>query len=508
MIVRRAVIGAIGRDQLERAGRMDESLAGQDAGSAGRDSQAALPLVLDVDGTLLATDLLDESFWAALGRDGPGTLAAVLRALPDRARLKRALAGRAALRFDLLPVREEVLALARQAAAEGRPVVLASAADEGLVRALAEALGLEARVMASDGRRNLKGPAKAAALIAEFGEGGFDYAGDSAADLPVWRAARRAIVVGNRAAARRLRAEGREVVELGRRWRLRDLVRALRPHQWVKNVLLFLPLLAAQLFALGPWLMALAGAVAFSFGASAIYIVNDLLDLEADRRHPTKRNRPFAAGRVPIRVGMVTAGALALVALGIGAAIGPAFLGVLVFYMVLSLAYSLRLKRARWVDVATLATLYTLRAVAGAVAAEVPASGWLIAFIWPIFLTLGCVKRLTELTRASGAERLPGRGYGRGDRDDLLNMAGLGTVAALSVFLLYSFSDAAAALYPHRWLLWAAMVPMAGWLIRMIWLGWAGRQDYDPILFAMRDRYGISLLLFTLTLMLHAADRL
>ena len=196
---------------------------------------------------------------------------------------------------------------------------------------------------------------------------------------------------------------------------------------------------------------------------------------------------------------------LGLLALGMGAYLGPWFLLVVAFYMALSLAYSLKLKRMRWVDIFTLAALYTLRVVAGAAASKVDASVFMLIFIFPIFVTLGCVKRLTELTLATSDERLPGRGYGRPDRSDLLNVAGLGMVGAMVIFFLYSFSAQAQALYPTQWLLWVALIPIGAWLFRMIRLGWWGKQDYDPIVFALRDKRGIGLLLITLSLMFYAA---
>ncbi|MEZ5686525.1 MAG: UbiA family prenyltransferase [Paracoccaceae bacterium] len=469
------------------------------------DAQQARPLVLDVDGTLLRTDLLFEGFWAGLAKAPRATLGAALTHLGDRAALKAEIARISGLRLDLMPVTPSVARLIDEAKAEGREVILASASDEAQVRALAEQQGLSHRVFASDGHTNLKAGAKARALVAEFGEGGFDYAGDSAADRAVWPHAHTAYVVGDAKAAADLSAAGQPVVELDGGWTLRRLIKALRPHQWVKNVLLLLPLIASHRFDLATLVPILLGIVAFSAAASSIYIVNDLLDLEADRRHPTKFKRPFASGDVPIPVGMAAFVALATLALGLGAALNPGFFGVVLFYMFLSLAYSLKLKRMRWVDIATLASLYTIRVVAGAAAGQVDVSIYMLIFIFPVFIALGCVKRLTELTLATGDERLPGRGYGRADRGDLLNVAGIGVVGALVIFFLYSVSDQGRVLYPDTWLLWLAMVPMGWWLIRMVALGWFGKQDYDPIVFALKDKLGLGILMITLSLMFWAA---
>ncbi|MGR3542003.1 MAG: UbiA family prenyltransferase [Hasllibacter sp.] len=464
------------------------------------------PLVLDVDGTLLRTDMLFENLWTGLGRDAWGTVRAVLPRLHDPAALKHALAWQAAPRTEMMPVNAEVLALATAAQATGREVILASASNDVLVEDLARTHGLTGAHLSSDAAVNLKGAAKAAALVERYGAGGFDYAGDSKADRVVWEAAATCILVGRpHEEAEELRAEGHEVIEIAAPSQRAALIRALRPHQWVKNVLLLLPLIAAHAFALAPVLQVLLGIAAFSAAASCIYIVNDLLDLDADRRHATKRRRPFAAGTLSIPVGMASCFALGGFALGTGLVLGGAFALTLAVYMALSLAYSLRLKRMRWVDVAVLATLYTLRVVAGAAAGGIPATITMLVFAWPVFLSLGCVKRMTELAKAKTDARLPGRGYARADMGDLHTVAWLGAAGALVIYFLYGFSAQAVALYPDRWLLWAALVPLALWLHRMIRLGAAGRMDYDPIVFAMRDRIGLALVMLTITVMFWAA---
>jgi 4-hydroxybenzoate polyprenyltransferase/phosphoserine phosphatase len=466
----------------------------------------AKPLVLDVDGTFLKTDMLLETFWHALGRRPIKCLAICFRNFGNRALLKQELATIAPLRTDLLPVNPQIADLAARSIDLGRDVIFASGSDQTLVTQLAHDHGFSDKVFASDGEVNLTGSRKANALVAAFGKGGFDYAGDNAVDRPIWQVAENAILVGNhRQIAAELAAKGRNVEEFGGSWRFRDLLRAMRPHQWVKNILLFLPLIAAHRIETAGVLIVLAAAVAYSLAASSIYIVNDLLDLEADRLHATKKNRPFASGAVPILVGMLASVLLGGFALGLAYVISLPMLGIVALYMSLSLAYSLKLKRMRWVDIATLAALYTLRVIAGAVAAKVLASGFLVAFIFPAFITLGCVKRLTELALATNDDKLPGRGYGRLDRSDLLNVAGLGTFGSLLVFFLYSFTNAATALYANIWILWLTLIPIGGWLLRMIVLGWQGKQDYDPIVFAMRDKYGLAIIAVILAFLFTAS---
>jgi len=460
------------------------------------------PLVLDVDGTFLKTDILYECFWGALGKDPLAACKAAFQNFHKPARLKRELARIAELNISLLPVNSEVKEFSDREKAGGRDVIFVSASDQELVSSLADEYDYSNASRGSDGQKNLKGAEKAAFLTETYGEQGFDYAGDHAADRIVWTHADKALVIGQ--IDPNARAD-QEVVRFSGGWTFGNLVRALRPHQWVKNILLFLPVLAAHDFTLTNLVLLLAGMVAFSAAASSIYIVNDLLDLEADRQHVKKRYRPFAAGNVPIAVGMAAFAVLAFVALAVATLLGAGFLFTILVYMGLSLAYSLQMKRMRWVDIAALTSLYTLRVVAGAAATGVEASLYMMVFIFPVFITLGCVKRMTELALAESDARLPGRGYGRADMGDLVNVSGLGMVFALLIFFLYTRSDQAELLYPTQWLLWVAMLPMTAWLLRMIRLGYHGKQDHDPIVFALKDKRGIGFLLITVSLIFYAA---
>lgn len=458
------------------------------------------PLVLDVDGTLLRTDMLLEGIWKGFGVDPVATLRS-LTLIGDRAAFKAEVARIAPLRIDLLPVNGDIAAMAVEARDAGREVAIASASDISLVQPLADHYGIE-RVFASHNGVNLKGTAKAEALVVAYGEQGFDYAGNDKTDRKIWDHADQAIVVGSAGGG----AKGLpRVTRVSGGWSPRAVLKAMRPHQWVKNVLLFLPMIAAHAFFLDTFLAVVLGIISFSVAASSIYIVNDLLDIEADRLHVKKCNRPFAAGTVPIPIGMVICIGLGMIALSVAFSLSWPLFGVVALYMVLSLAYSLQLKRMRWIDIATLATLYTLRVVAGAAASGVDASVFILIFIFPVFITLGCVKRMTELALAKDDNTLPGRGYARRDMGDLLNMSALGMVGALVIFFLYSYSDQALSLYPDQWLMWLALIPIAAWLYRMVRLGYMGQMDYDPIVFAMTDIRGIGYLLITLSLLFYAA---
>jgi len=450
-----------------------------------------LPLAVDVDGSLLKTDLLLESFWAALGRHPLACLLVVFRYLLNRPMLKKQLAELAKLNVSLLPLQEDVVAVIRAAKGE---VVLASGSDSSLVEELSDRLCLKSAPLASDGRVNLTGDRKAEALVARFGVGQYCYIGNSSADIPAWLASGGGYVVGARAGfARKVADLSPDIRPLGAPMKLRALIKALRPHQWVKNILLLLPLLAAHRADAAGFLLAGLGIALFSLAASSIYIVNDLMDLEADRKHETKCKRPFASGEASLLAGMGASASLGLVALAGAALLSWQMAAIIALYMVLSLSYSMGLKRLRWVDITMLAALYTLRVVAGSVAVGVAMSGWLGAFIFPIFLALGGVKRLIELGKARDEAALPGRGYARRDRADLRNIAITASVGSLVVYTLYTYSEIAATLYDTLWMIRFAAIPVALWLARMITLGWQGRMDYDPIVFALRDPIGLAL---------------
>ncbi|MHA1128456.1 MAG: UbiA family prenyltransferase [Alphaproteobacteria bacterium] len=463
------------------------------------------PLIVDIDGSLLRTYLLMENFWRALGIDFFATLWIAFTSFWKPAKLKRKLAQLIELKIALMPVNDEVLQFCRDSENSGRTVILASGSDQILVDALALHLGIAGAHMGSDGVHSLTGRKKAKRLVAEYGEDGFDYIGNEARDIKVWKHARNIIVVSpSKSLASTVEKLGKPVQTIGEHWSFTDLLHGIRPYQWVKNLLLLLPVIAAHKTGAEQLLPVAIAMASFSAGASAIYIVNDLLDLEADRLHPKKKLRPFAAGTVPLRVAMIASIGLGLIALGLGFILGWGFLGVVSLYMATSLAYSLRLKRMRWVDIFTLAWLYTLRVLAGVVAAGVLMSGWLVIFVFAAFLSLGGVKRMTELAKANTKERLPGRGYAIADMGDLLNVSGIGAFSAIAIFLAYTFSPSASGLYSNLWELRLASVPIAIWLIRMIRLGWQGKQDYDPIVFASRDKWGLGLALIGLALLLHA----
>ena len=456
---------------------------------------APLPLCVDLDGTLVRTDMLHETTLQLL-KASPLDLARLPGWLKQgKASLKHRIAQRLSLDVAHLPYRAEVLALIDEARAHGRPVVLATAAAPQIAQAVADHLGVFDQVISSDDRTNLSAHRKAERLVAAFGEGGFDYVGNGRADLPVWRKARCAIVVSRSA---RLHARA---VEQGRTVQrvsdpdagLGPWLRCLRPHQWLKNLLVFLPMITAQKIgdpaALGA---ALLGFVAFSLAASFGYLVNDLLDLGADRRHVRKRKRPFAAGELPIAGGVALALALLAGALAIAAVLPALFAPVLIVYLVLTLAYSLRLKRQVVVDVILLAGLYTLRIIAGAVATAIVPSFWLLAFSMFIFLSLALVKRYSELQLATDQKAvLAGRGYMSADLPVLMALGTGSGLMAVMVLALYIDSPTVGARYGEPVWMWLVPPVMLYWVTRLWMKTHRGEVHDDPVVFAARDRQSL-----------------
>jgi 4-hydroxybenzoate polyprenyltransferase len=452
-----------------------------------------VPLIVDLDGTLIHTDMLHESA-LRVARDRPLDVPRFVGWLVQgKAVLKSQLASRSSFDAALLPYNETLLAWLKEQRAAGRHLVLCTASDRSIANAVAHHLGVFDEVLASDGSINLAGDRKAEALAQRYGDGGFDYVGNSGADLKVWRRARKAIVVNG---ARGLAGKAAALCGVEREfpapqrgfkaWR-----KVLRVHQWLKNLLLFIPLMAAhQLGDIHGWLTLVLAFVSFSLCASTVYIANDLLDLESDRAHPRKRLRPFASGTVPAWQGVALAPVLLVVSLALGAAVGPGFLSWLLFYFALTCAYSWGLKRVMLLDCITLAMLYTLRITAGAAALTMALSFWLLAFSVFLFLSLAFVKRYAELQvqALSGKQKVHGRGYYTTDEPLVQTMGVCAGYASAVVLALYLNSDVVQVLYAWPEAVWGAVPVLLFW-VSWIWMqAHRGHMHDDPLVFAVKDR--------------------
>lgn len=451
----------------------------------------ALPLCVDLDGTLIRSDLLVESALLLFARNPLTLFNMLFWLLCGKAYLKQQIALRVDLDAAHLPYHHEVLEWVREQQAS-RPTILCTASDWRLAEKVALHVGGFAKLLASDGKLNLSGHRKAQMLVEQYGERGFDYAGNTSVDLEVWRHARAAIVVESSTRLSTLAARETRVARtfLTTRPSLRLWVKALRMHQWVKNILVALPLLAAHRI-LDPH-AAMAVTLAFiGFGccASSVYLTNDLLDLASDRQHPRKRHRPFAAGHLPLLAGPFVAGMLLLAGFVLAWFITPSFLLVLLAYYVLTTAYSLRLKRVMMLDVIVLAMLYTTRILAGASAIHAPPSFWLLAFSMFLFLSLAMVKRYIELLSAQKAGKIKasGRGYGVDDIPLIQSLGSSSGYLAVLVLALYIDSTASEALYRHPHYLWMLCPLLLYWISRTWAIAHRGLMHDDPVVFAIKD---------------------
>ncbi|MEW9855770.1 UbiA family prenyltransferase [Novosphingobium sp. M1R2S20] len=451
-------------------------------------------LAVDLDGTLLRSNMLHETFWSAWGADWRVPFLAAARLRHGKAQLKALLTERASVDFSVLPYDAEVLAYIRRWREDGGRVALVTASDQRLADGVARHLGLFDDVFGSDGTRNLKGRAKAEFLVDRYGAGSYAYVGDTHADDEVWRHSGHAVV---KSRSRRVHAKARvhrsfEVIQPPVS-SAAGLVRALRPHQWLKNLLVFLAMLGAHQFDGETLLRAVGAFLAFSLVASSVYLVNDLLDLSADRAHVRKCKRPFASGAAAIEWGLPLTVLLLVSGAAIAALLGPMFMLVLAIYYITTTAYSLSLKRHTIIDICVLAGLYTIRVLAGGVATGIPVSVWLLAFSLFIFFSLAAVKRQAELVDAvkAGKLKIHGRGYHPDDLALVSQMAvGSGFVSVL-VVTLYLSADTVLQIYPRAELLWGVTPVLLFWISRVIFKAHRGEMHDDPIVFAARDRVSI-----------------
>lgn len=450
-----------------------------------------VPLFVDLDGTLIKSDLLIESLMS-MARTSPAALLLVpFWLLRGKAYLKQRLAERATVFPERLPYHRELLAYLEEEGAHGRPLLLASASNGRLVAAIAQHLGIFTAWIGSDATRNLAGRAKLAA-IEELAQGRpFDYAANGRVDIPIWQAARRAIIVGG---SERLVRSVRRTTQVERVFsspaqRLAVFLGALRWHQWLKNLLIFIPLVVAHQLT-EPVLLAqaLVAFAAFSMVASGTYLLNDLLDLDSDRLHQTKRHRAFAAGALSPLVGVVAAPALLIAGAALCVLLPVDFALWLGVYLVTTVAYSLRLKRVIVLDVLTLAGLYAVRILAGGAAVGVEPSFWLMGFSMFMFFSLALVKRYSELrNRPDDGRVIAGRNYRVQDASMLGQLGASSSLMAVLMLALYIDSDNVVELYSRPALIWLICPIMLYWGGRIWLLTARGHVDEDPVVFAAKD---------------------
>ena len=456
------------------------------------------PLVVDLDGTLIYTDLLIESFLGLIKKNPLRIISVFFWLLQGKVTLKRGIAELVTIDVTVLPYNQEVLAYIKAEKAKGRKLVLATASVEKYANQVGEYIGLFDEILATTATTNLSGSNKRAKLVELYGDKGFDYIGNATPDIDVWKGAQNAIVVSS---SDELESKASSVATVSHRIRvetpgIKTYVKALRLHQWLKNCLILVPLLTAHKF-LEPMLVlqAIGAFFAFGFCASSVYLVNDLLDLEDDRHHKTKCKRPFASGAIPILNGIILTPVLLLLSLLIGLLLPSNFLVVLAVYYVVTTAYSFSLKKKVLIDVIVLATLYTIRIIAGAATIGVMPSFWLLAFSLFIFHSLALVKRCTELyglkeeaEKTGRATQVRGRGYTVSDIGLLYTMGTTSGFMSVLVLALYVNSENVKQLYVTPEVIWLLCPIMLYWISRVWILTDRGNMNDDPIVFALKDR--------------------
>ena len=450
-------------------------------------------IVVDLDGTLVHSDMLVENLFLFLRLHPLRVFKLFFWLLHGKANFKHRLADAVLPGVSDLPYNNTLLAWLEQQRSTGASLVLATASDIRIAKAVAKHLGIFDEVLGTEGS-NLSSGRKRAALVERFGENRFEYIGNSSADLAIWRSASVIHVanpeMGVLAAAKRIGSV--ETIFESRPAYFRTLIKALRIHQWAKNLLLFVPLLAShRILEVQLLLNGLLAFIAFGACASSVYLLNDLLDLPDDRQHPTKHKRPLAAGTLPMLHALFLIPVLLFFAFVVALWLLPIqFAGVLAAYYLLTLTYSLWLKRVVMLDVVTLAMLYSIRVVAGAAAMSLVATFWILAFCMFIFLSLAFVKRYTELrdARQKGKiEKSSGRGYYPTDFELLASLGGASGYISVLVLALYINDATSSPLYHSQQWMWAACPLLLFWLSRVWLLAHRGQMHDDPIVFALRD---------------------
>lgn len=455
--------------------------------------EAEPPLCVDLDGSLVKSDTLVDSL-LLMARSRPGLLLKLpSRLIRGKAAFKAFVTESVSLDVAHLPYNRKLLLFLHEEHAHGRAIYLATGADVSLARRVAAHLGIFTDVLGSDGATNLTGSRKLDGLRNRLDSAVFDYIGNDTPDMPLLTEAQQPMVANPTASLRRrMRRSGVEPTRtfFERRSPVGALLKALRLHQWAKNLLIFVPLLLSHALSIRQIAVAFAAFWCFSLTASAAYIVNDLLDIDADRRHPRKSQRPFASGDLSAIAGIAIVAAFLLLGLAGGFLLPGGFFLWLLLYLATTLAYSSYFKRVPLVDVLVLSGLYILRLLAGGAATQTPISHWLAGFSMFLFLSLAIVKRFAELEnlRASNTKPKNGRGYILTDLEQLRSFGTASAYAAVVVFAIYISGADVVKLYRQPRLLWFIVPLMILWLNRVWLLASRGELDEDPVAFALTDR--------------------
>lgn len=468
-------------------------------------------LVVDLDGTVIKSDMLHETFWSALSKDFLIPFKSAIALIKGKANLKRFLGENSDVDIKTLPYNRVVIDFINQHRSKGGRVVLVTATTQKVAEKIASHLNCFDEVYGSSQNINLKGVTKASFQNKKFGAKNYDYIGDSSADKAVWKYSKRAISVdANKSLLRHFVKNNLNFINLKSDYQSKyfyNFIKAIRPHQWLKNLLVFVPMLAAHEIDNNFFSKSLIAFLAFSLVASSTYLVNDLLDLKADRLHPKKNKRPFASGSLPLKAGAFISFALLILGFSFAKELGINFIFILFSYYTLTLVYSLYLKKKAIIDIFVLAGLYTIRAIGGGVATNLEISFWLLVFSIFIFLSLASIKRQSEIIYLINSKKInvSRRGYNVSDLNFISSISiGSGLLSSL-IMALYINSPKVLDLYPNPQFLWFACCLFLFWNVRICFITSRGEMHYDPIIYAIKDRFSNLICLSIISLFYLAA---
>ena len=449
-------------------------------------------LFVDLDGTLTVSDVSFEAFIAILKKNPLYLFSVIFWLFKGKAYCKKQIALRVQVDASLLPYNQEVVEYLKEQHASGRRLVLASASDEIFVEAVAKHFGFFENTLASDGKNSLSGKVKLK-FMKEYSAGKpIAYAGNSSVDIPIWKECEECIVVTNSLSfARRMQKQFKNVRQIVRKELSAAIVSALRPHQWAKNLLIFIPpVMAHKLMEPELGVAAWIAFLSFCACASAVYVINDLCDIESDRLHFRKSKRAIASGRFPVKAAFVVIPILLAISFFAALQLPQKFMYCLIIYAASTMLYSFRLKQIPVVDIIVLAMLYTLRILAGGMATQVVVSQWLLSFSLFIFLSLACVKRFSELRllRNKAADKIHGRGYQVSDAEAIATFGASSGYISILVLVFYVNSKEVVSLYFRHDLLWFLCPLILYWITRLWLLAHRQQVHDDPLVFALTDK--------------------
>lgn len=447
-------------------------------------------IVCDLDGTLIKSDMLLESVFILIKKNPIFIFLLPIWLLKGKAQLKDEINKRIEFNAELLPYNQDVIDFLDKKKSEGNKIILATASNQNIATKISNYLGIFDETYGSTSELNLKSKNKRDFLNEKYGKNQYSYVGDSTADLKVWEDSKDAYVMNNGISDKNKISNLKEIIGEKSKSKLKLIIKEIRVYQWVKNLLLFIPALMAHKTDLDFYFTILIAFISFSLLASSVYVLNDLLDLDADRQHPRKKNRPFASGNLSLLYGFVLLPILIAISFALSLIYLPYefTLTLLVYYLITNL-YSFKLKRLELIDIITLASLYTIRIISGGYAVDVLISPWLLAFSMFLFLSLALLKRYTELLSMIKENKVKatGRGYHVEDIDMIRGFGTSSAYIAILVYALYAYSDQVQVLYNKPSLMWLVAVLLLYWITRIWFLAHRGKMTDDPIVFTGKD---------------------